>query len=122
MIHYRPHIALVLTAVISLNVLAVPISYLNFRVSQDYYASVLCENPQKPITVCGGICYFKKQLPAPEENQPVSFVSQIDVAIFYQVVALWSFQTNVAYVTVWPPYSEDATVSAPASLFHPPRS
>lgn len=118
----RSHIALVLTAVISLNVLAVPISYLNFRVNQDYYAAVLCENPEKPITVCGGICYLKKQLPAADQSEPPSFVSKIDIAIYYQPIEPWS----AAVITVCPimqaPYSVTFPVPKPAFLFRPPRA
>ncbi len=118
----RSHIALLLTAVICLNTLAVPISYLNFRVNQDYYASVLCENPEKPITVCGGVCYLKKQLPQPESSEPARFVSKIDISIYYEEITQISFDQS----RETPPYGSATEAGQPssclASPFHPPRS
>lgn len=89
MMAYRNHIALMLCAVISLNVLAVPISYLNFKIHQDYYATVLCKNPDKPITVCGGVCYLKKQLPESSDGTPATFLSKIDISVYYQQFHKW---------------------------------
>ena len=84
--YYRNYIALALGAVISLNVLAIPLSYLSFRLNQHYYATALCENPEKPITVCGGICYLKKQLPTSGQASPVTLASKLDIPVYFQWV------------------------------------
>ena len=118
---YRLHIALTLCTVISLNILAVPISYLNFKIHQDYYATVLCENPEKPITVCGGICYLKKQLPLSQEAAPASFISKIDISIYYQTLNKWVFSARKAISSAVTPYLILFTSAYLFAPFHPPR-
>lgn len=39
-----------------------PLVYLDYTLRRDYIAKVLCINRKKPITVCYGKCYLKKQL------------------------------------------------------------
>ena len=119
---YRSHIALILCAVISLNVLAVPLSYLNFKIHQDYYAKVLCENPEKPITVCGGICYLKKQLPQSTDATPASFTSKLDISVYFQLVDPWSSLVLPIPSAVRPPYRVHSPVAYSSPLFHPPQA
>ena len=101
--------------------LAVPISYLNFRVHQDYYASVLCENPAKPITVCGGICYLKKQLPQSEPSESASFVSKIDISVYYQAIADVAVAEPGGVTPSVRPYVVSLTPSYVPTSFRPPQ-
>ena len=118
---YRAHIALILGAVISLNVLAVPLSYLNFKLHQDYYAKVLCENPEKPITVCGGICYLKKQLSPSPDATPASFTSKIDISVYFQAADEWTYPVQSARAPVYALYQVLFPASYSSPFFHPPR-
>ena len=118
---YRAYTALLLCAVISLNVLAVPLSYLNFKIHQEYYAKVLCENPEKPITVCGGICYLKKQLPPSSDATPASFSSKIDISVYFQAWTEWTYPIRSSCVTAYAPYWVALPISYPSSFFRPPQ-
>ena len=115
------HIALVLCAVISLNVLAVPLSYLNFKLHQDYYATVLCENPEKPITVCGGICYLKKQLPQSSDVTSPTFTSKIDISVYFQALVLWTFPVLPVSPPTYAPYVVSLLSTDTIPPFRPPQ-
>ncbi len=41
---------------------------LNFKLNQDFYASI-CENKDKPELECNGCCHLKKQLKQSEEEK-----------------------------------------------------
>ena len=118
---YRNYIALALGAVISLNVLALPLSYLSFRLNQNYYATVLCENPEKPITVCGGICYLKKQLPSSDQASPVTLASKIDIPVYFQWVDEWKPLVSSPITTVYASYLVLFSSAYLASPYHPPQ-
>ena len=118
---YRRFVSLVLSAVISLNVLALPLSYLSFRLNQDYYATVLCENPEKPITVCGGICYLKKQFPSADQPAPVTSASKIDISVYFQLVDEWEARVSPVSVSTYGPYLVVFSSANPTPPFHPPR-
>ena len=117
----RAYIALILIAVISINVLAVPLAYLNFKIHQDYYAKVLCENPEKPITVCGGICYLKKQLPQSSDATPASFSSKIDISVFFQAWDEWTYPVRSESTVAYLPYQVHLPFSYPSPHFRPPQ-
>ena len=121
MIRCRPYIALLLCAVISLSVLALPLSYLSFKFHQDYYAAVLCENPDKPITVCGGVCYLKKQLPPASDDTPATFVSKIDISVYFQARREWTAPVRMINVLPYAPHRVLAPSTYSSSLFHPPQ-
>ena len=94
---WLPHIALSLCVMIGLNILAIPLTYLDFRLRQDYYASVLCENQDQPIAVCGGRCFVDKQIAQMQpQNQsttnslPSAPVLKIDLEV-YIVTTLLDF-------------------------------
>ncbi|WPQ62907.1 hypothetical protein SIO70_31585 [Chitinophaga sancti] len=42
---------------------------LEYKVNQDYIASVLCENKDKPEMHCNGKCQLKKQLERDQQQQ-----------------------------------------------------
>ena len=115
------YIASFLLVVISLNIWAVPITYLNFKIHQDYYAAVLCENPDQPITVCGGVCYLKKQLPQTEDTEPVSLVSTIDLTVYYHAIEAWSLPPLKAESVACFPYPHPLTSQYVPSPFRPPQ-
>lgn len=119
--HYRRLISLALGAVISLNLLAMPLSYLSLRLNQDYYATVLCENPEKPITVCGGICYVKKQLSSSDHPSPVSLASKIDISVYFELVEEWQPLVLPFVASAYAPYLVLFSSAYPAPPFHPPQ-
>ncbi len=121
MSHYRRLISLALSAVISLNMLAMPLSYLSFRLNQSYYATVLCENPEKPITVCGGICYLKKQLPSSDLPSPVTLATKIDIPVYFQGIDEWKSPVPLLIATVYAPYLVLFSSAYPPLPFHPPQ-
>ena len=81
-----------------LNILAVPLTCLDFKLRQDYYASV-CQNQDLPITVCGGRCYLQKQLaPIEDEDATVPVIKKIVVSKYillvqYVILPLWPVPT-----------------------------
>lgn len=115
------HIALGFCAVMFLNILAVPLTYLDFKLRQDYYASV-CQNQDRPITVCGGRCYLKKQLaPIEDEATTVPVIKKIVVSeyIFLAQYAMLPLrQLSTANTGV---YLSTVSSLHPTGVFQPPR-
>ncbi len=120
MADHRSYIAFLLAVTVALNMLAMPLSYVSFRLNQDYYATVLCENPQEPITVCGGICFLKKQLPTSDEGQ-ASFASKIDISVYFHAVTPWAPRLLASCSPQYAPYRVLAPRAAPDVPFHPPQ-
>ena len=123
------HIALLLFAVMSLNILAIPLTYLDFTLRQDYYANVLCENKDQPIAICGGRCFVDKQVAALQiVTQPVSDPApaaptlEIDLSLYIVTERLHFIPNDHLAMSVG--YS-DASLSFPSdyptSVFHPPQ-
>lgn len=49
--------------------MSLPLIYLNFEVNREFIAAELCVNRDKPITVCGGLCYLGKQFDEQQQGQ-----------------------------------------------------
>jgi hypothetical protein len=47
----------------------VPLVYLDYNLRKDYISEVLCINKAKPMTLCDGQCYLKKQLDNAQTQQ-----------------------------------------------------
>jgi len=115
----------------SLNILAIPLTYLDFKLRQDYYANVLCQNQDQPIAVCGGKCFVDKQValvqsiaaqPVSDDTTPVSPTLEIDLSVYIAA-------TNSQFVVPSYFFNSSITSELLASLpsgglkavFHPPQ-
>ncbi|WKN41902.1 hypothetical protein [Tunicatimonas pelagia] len=113
----------------SLNVLAIPLTYLDFKLRQDYYANVLCQNQDQPIAVCGGRCFVDKQVAMMQAEAPSSSDAnlpaptlEIDLSV-YVVVQLLHLSSDQ--------YLSESSIHLdrfvffssgyPVSIFHPPQ-
>jgi len=124
-----PHIALSLCALMSLNILAIPLTYVDFTLRQDYYANVLCQNQDQPIAVCGGRCFVDKQVTllqtttqTPSDSVPVTPTLKIDLSVYLSAYLLEVASTQYSFTS--PSYSEMVIYSPSdysVSLFHPPQ-
>ncbi|MEM6845553.1 MAG: hypothetical protein AAF632_25290 [Bacteroidota bacterium] len=123
------NIALGLCAVMSLNIMAIPLTYLDFTLRQDYYANVLCENQDQPIAICGGRCFVDKQIATLQmvtqpvsDPAPVAPTLEIDLSL-YVVTDMLHFVPNdhlamsVGHSDTNPSFPSDY----PTSVFHPPQ-
>ena len=116
----------------SLNILAIPLTYLDFKLRQDYYANVLCQNQDQPIAVCGGRCFVDKQMalmqstetqPLADESIPVSPTLIIDLSVY---IAAASFHFGAIHQIFTSSLNTEMAGLLPsgsvASVFHPPQS
>lgn len=72
--------------------LSVPLLFKSFVVVRylvhfEYYAEVLCENKEVPMSNCNGQCVLKKELNAAENQKdksqvPVNWMKEFDISIF----------------------------------------
>ncbi|MBS1918496.1 MAG: hypothetical protein JST87_19690 [Bacteroidetes bacterium] len=95
---------------------------LDYRVNQNFIASTLCENRNKPQCCCHGKCFLKKQLQKDEDgsknNSSVS-KDKSDVQLFCEenenpaFALLRKTQYSFAYI-------EKKYTNFPSSIFHPP--
>lgn len=112
-----------------LNILAIPLTYLDFRLRQDYYANVLCVNQDQPIAMCGGRCFVDKQIARIQSEQqnapdtsPTAPTLKIDMEV-YVATPLLDFQATrntpqcPLHSEPGPPVLSDYV----ATIFHPPR-
>ncbi len=56
------YISLIVASILLVSVLASPISYLKFKLNQDFIAQTLCINKSKPALKCNGHCYYAKKM------------------------------------------------------------
>ncbi len=113
----------------SLNILAIPLTYVDFTLRQDYYANVLCQNQDQPIAVCGGRCFVDKQVTllqtttqTPSDSVPVTPTLKIDLSVYLSAYLLEVASTQYSFTS--PSYSEMVIYSPSdysVSLFHPPQ-
>lgn len=113
----------------SLNILAIPLTYLDFRLRQDYYANVLCVNQDQPIAMCGGRCFVDKQIARIQTEQqsspdtsPTAPTLKIDMEV-YVATPLLDFQAtrNIPQRPRQSKLSPAALSDYVAAIFHPPR-
>ncbi|MEM9832887.1 MAG: hypothetical protein AAF944_19805 [Bacteroidota bacterium] len=113
----------------SLNILAIPLTYLDFKLRQDYYANVICENKDQPIAICGGRCFVDKQIATLQmvtqpvsDSAPAAPTLEIDLSL-YVVTELMHFVLNYQ-LAMSIGYSDTTLLFSskyPTSVFHPPR-
>lgn len=56
------YLSLIVASILLVSVLASPISYLKFKLNQDYITQTLCINKSKPALKCNGHCYYAKKM------------------------------------------------------------
>jgi hypothetical protein len=95
---------------------------LDYQLNQDFIASALCENRNKPQCCCHGKCFLKKQLQKDEDgakNNSSSTKDKTDVQLFCEqnenLVPAFTEYTKPAFIYIERKYS-----SFPSSVFHPP--
>lgn len=61
------------------------LTYLNFKINQDYIAKELCENKEVPKMNCNGKCYLAKQLQKQEkeEEEKAPVEQRVKLDMFY---------------------------------------
>lgn len=72
----RKGLAIILVLNTLIGVFWQPLVYADFKLRQDYIATVLCIKKDEPITVCGGSCVLEERLgklefPTEQDNQPL---------------------------------------------------
>lgn len=56
------YVSLIVASILLVSVLASPISYLKFKLNQDFIAQTLCINKSKPALNCNGHCYYAQKM------------------------------------------------------------
>lgn len=114
----------------SLNILAIPLTYLDFKLRQDYYANVLCQNQDQPIAVCGGKCFVDKQVALVQSTAtlpssdavPATPTLEIDLSVYVVVIPLLFVSDQ--FLSTFASFSDvvyRSPTDYPASIFHPPQ-
>lgn len=127
---WLPHMALSLWAVMCLNILSIPLTYLDFQLRQDYYAKVLCVNQDQPIAVCGGRCFVDRQIARMQPDKqhsrdahPKAPVLTLDRELYLAAsrleLALIKQEVLQPACPFWRPLVLTDYV---ATIFHPPRA
>ncbi len=97
--------SLFVATILLISVLVSPISYLKFKLNQDYIAQTLCINKSKPALKCNGHCYYAKKMEKQVqkaaktkqllENLPVfTLYSTPDLEIYFPNKAKFLFAVN----------------------------
>ena len=61
--------SLVLITVMIFTMIANPISYLKFKLNQEYIAKVMCVNKARPELKCNGHCYYMKKFAKAQKEE-----------------------------------------------------
>ncbi len=117
----------IISTVLILSIFAQPIiqGWLisSFIINRDFIIQVFCEKPTQPITVCGGVCYLKKQLSKTknEHEGPLSEKTEkIEIIYFFKENLPISF--SVTKTKLKDSFdSELRTLLLTLSLFRPPQ-
>ncbi len=78
--------------IVMLGLLSLPLLYKSFVVTRyyiyfDYYAEVLCENKDFPMSQCNGQCALKKELNAAKDSKekaetPLNWMKNFSISVF----------------------------------------
>ncbi len=104
--------------------LLMPIVYIDFKLNQDYIATVLCINRDKPEMQCNGQCVLMQKMneaqdhTSQEENQaPEKLVLETffeAIFEFQTLTRLFDKEANTIYSQILP-------ASFLSAVFHPPQ-
>lgn len=118
------HIAFLLITSMFFNTLSMPLMYLDFQANRSYIASALCVNRDKPITVCGGQCYFNKQFREHRQEQQsgkTASLKKTHFENFYKSIRV-RIPANGFFLdqNEDTPYLNTYDLLFPSEIFHPP--
>ncbi|MEL6534292.1 MAG: hypothetical protein AAFQ98_02710 [Bacteroidota bacterium] len=120
-------IVLLVLAVANLGTsLMTPLIYLDFELRQDYIASVLCVEREKPITMCMGRCYLNDRLKAlnaqQEDQDEVMPPAEVQMGLppFYSISRNQP-RLQMLLQNETPRSDVSLYQSTPTDIFHPPR-
>jgi hypothetical protein len=96
---------------------------LDYNINQNYIASTLCENRNKPACCCHGKCFLKKQMQKDEDpgknNVPVS-KDKFDVSLFCEAVSTNDFNNSIPDKLFSDHYLVKKYTALLSPVFHPP--
>lgn len=73
---------MVIVTVMVITVMANPMTYLKFKLNQEYIAKVLCVNKANPQMKCNGHCYLMKQYKKAQQEEAATKKMLEDVSGF----------------------------------------
>ena len=76
------YVSMVIVTVMIFTVMANPLTYLKFKLNQEYIAKVLCVNKSKPQMKCNGHCYLMKQYKKAQTEEQATKKMLEDVSNF----------------------------------------
>ena len=99
------------------------IALLDFKLNENYIATTLCENKNKPACCCHGKCFLKKQLQKGEDNdknKSANSRDKFDVSLFWET----NNQNDHTAFNFKKIFSDNYLLKNPSSfissVFHPP--
>ncbi len=99
------------------------IALLDYKLNENYIASTLCENKDKPACCCHGKCFLKKQLQKDEgndKNTSSNTKDKFDVSLFCET----SNQNEFSEFNFTKKFSDNYLLKNSSafisSVFHPP--
>lgn len=94
-----------------------------FELNRDYIAEVLCINKNKPIAMCYGRCFLKKNLALADESEkapaPLS-KEKFQVPVFLVSENLYSLQVRSELIFPFTAYYKIIASGFKSPPFHPP--
>ena len=96
-----------------------------FQINRSYIAEVLCINKEKPMTLCYGDCFLKKNLKFADETEkstpPSANKENLEIPFF--ILSEACSLTNPTGISITFPYLKRDALALngfPTSIFHPP--
>jgi len=124
MVFFRNYLPVALLGVITLSMtFQYQIIHLNFLLNREYIANYLCENRNKPIAVCGGVCYLSEQLQSAAENVPEEHAVSIEFKLNFIHVIQWISNIEPEHIYIKDrvkPYLQFYSYLVASSMLIPP--
>jgi len=99
------------------------IALLDYTLNENYIASTLCVNKDKPARCCHGKCFLKRQLQKDEKgdkNTSSNTKDKFDVSLFYETSNQQDHNEFVFKKSFSDNYLLKNSSSFISSVFHPP--
>ena len=112
-----------LFCLLTLQIFLIPALTMSFKLNQNYIASNLCENKNKPALQCNGKCFLKKQIASAdtdEQNAP----KKLWVKFLPEFLSLADNPVEKNFPSAEIVLNGDASFIAAANssaIFHPPK-
>jgi hypothetical protein len=96
-----------------------------FQLNHDYVAQVLCINKEKPMTLCYGNCFLKRNLKLTDQTEKptVPSGSKIKIVIPSFIATDDRYSLHQTEIVLTKLYADDKPVTLagfPSTPFHPP--